>query len=214
MLAFTVVPLRAQEVVEYSYVVSEGVGTVYIPPTHVRFWFHKTLSEGDLKEGLQAVEPLELALREHLIGREVRPSKLEFYAPAVTSLAEGKSHVSAELQFSMAGLIGGETGPARFADLCEEMRGLAEAFGAHVTGPELLVAEKDVTIREAVEEATKQAFTAASGAARALDGTIRSVEQVKVDEIIWNAPPDTQADYPNTEVIACTARVTVTYIIQ
>ncbi len=214
LLVSTAVPLRAQEVVEYSYVVSEGVGTVYVAPTHVRFWLHKVLSEGDLKAGLRAVEPFDLAMREYLNGREIRPSSLEVFAPAVTSLSEGKSQVAVELRFSMAGMIGGETGPARFADLCEQMRAFGEAFESVVSEPELVVAEKETAIRDAVEEATKQAFTAASGAASALGGSIRSVEQVKVDGIDWNAPPDTQADYPNTEVIACTARVTVTYIIQ
>lgn len=214
ILVFSGVPLGAQEVVEYSYVVSEGTGTVYVTPTHVRFWLHKELSNGDLKEGLSAVAPLDVAMREYLNGREIRPSSLEVFAPAVTSLAEGRSRVAVELRFSMAGMVGGETGPARFADLCEQMRAFGGAFLASVSEPELVVAEKNVAIRDAVEEATRQAFVAGSGAANALGGSIRSVEQVKVDDISWNGPPDTQADYPNIEVIACTARVTVTYIVQ
>ncbi len=198
---------------ESSFIVSDGVGTVYAPPSHVAFWLHFSLPEGDLRRGLAAAKPIEGQLREFFANRESRPVTTDIYPPHVASLEEGRSKVTVELRFSMAGLMGGETGAAKFGGLCEEIKVLGKKLVCGVSEPAMVIAEDSVTIQEAVHEATKQAFTAASGAAAALGAEIRTVERVKVLEITWNDPPDTEAIYPNIERVACTARVRVTYVL-
>ena len=117
------------------------------------------------------------------------------------------------LKFSMAGLVGGETGAAKFGALCDLLNVLGEKLLCRVSEPDLVVAEGRRIIQEAVQEATRQAFTAASGAAAALGVDIRTVERVKVRSVEWNNPPNTEATYPTIERVACTARVTVTYTL-
>jgi hypothetical protein len=198
---------------ESSFIISDGVGTVYTPPSHVAFWLHFSLPEGDLRRGLAAAKPIEGKLREFFANRELRPVATDIHPPHVASLKESRSEVTVELRFSMAGLMGGETGAAKFGELCEEIKVLGKKLVCSVSEPTMVIAEKNVAIQEAVHEATKQAFTAASGAAAALGSEIRTVERVKVLEITWNDPPDTEAAYPNIERVACTVRVRVTYVL-
>ncbi len=196
---------------ETAHVVSDGVGTVYVPPSHVRFWLHYELPVGDLETGLVASTALEVPLRAYLGARELRPSSLEIDPPHVASLEESRSTIAIALSFSMAGLVGGEVGAAKFGNLCESIKLLGQDLGYTVSGPHLEIAESAAVIKDAVQVATEQAYIGASGVAAALNGAVREVERVTIQGIEWNNPPDTEASYPTIELIACTARVQVTY---
>ena len=50
MIAPTAMAQESTEPVEPAYVISDGIGTVYLPPTHVSFWLHYRLPEGDLEK--------------------------------------------------------------------------------------------------------------------------------------------------------------------
>lgn len=199
---------------DVTFVTSDGVGSVYMPPSHVSFWLHYPLPEGDLSEGFPAARALDVALREYLAAQELRPTSTDVYPPSLIALEGSLAETSVEVRFSMAGLVGGELGAIKFGGLCEAMKTLGAALGCRVSNPNLLLAEKNVPIQDAVAEATKQAFVSASGAAAALGATIRSVAEVKIGEVVWNNPPETEATFPNIETIACTASVQVTYELQ
>jgi uncharacterized protein YggE len=202
----------AQEI-DPARVVSEGVGTVYAPPSHVSFWLHFKLPSEDLESGLVAGRLSEEQFRSYLSGREFRAASIDVYPPAVLSLEEGTSQVSVELRFSMAGLVGGEIGTEKFGALCDAMKLLGKEFTCQVSGPHMILGEEAVVIQEAVQEAVRAAFTAASGAATALGSSLQAVQRISIRSVEWNAPPDTEASYPNIESVACTVRVSVTYLI-
>ena len=205
--------LQAQEA-ERAFVSSGGTGTVYVPPTHVVFWFHKLETAESLTESLAGSVAFGPAIREAFAQQELRPSKVESSAPAVVSLEGNAVRVSVEAQFPMAGYAGGEIGAAKLGELCDQIKAIAKSAGCELAGPRFVTAEKNAAIQSAVEEAAKNALTAAIGAEKALHAPIRAVELVEVEKITWNAPPDTEVTYPTIEQVACTAAVRVSYILE
>lgn len=205
------VPAPAQVEEEPASVVSDGTGTVYLAPTHLRFILQYESSSDNLKQALTAQSAQTLALREYLGAREMRPASLEVYPPRIDSMTGSQCSWTVDLRFSMAGLVGGEAGAIKLGGLCENIKAMGKALDCRVSDPEFEVAEKTVAIQDAVKEACRQAHTAAAGAAMALSAEIRQVSKVQVLHIAWNDPPNAPAQYPNIEVVSCTATVRVTY---
>jgi uncharacterized protein YggE len=108
----------------------------------------------------------------------------------------------------------GENAMVKFGELCEQMREITAGLGSELTGPHFITTEKAAVTQDAVQEATKDAYPAAVGAAAAMNVTVRAVDLVDVGTITWNAPPDTEATFPTVAQIACTAEVRVTYVLE
>jgi len=203
----------AQEPV-LALAVSKGTGTVYIPPTHVVFRLHATVTADTMEASLKASGKLEEVLREFMVLQELRPSTFEVSAPAILSVEGNTVRSSAELRFSMAPYAGGEAGAAKLGALCDVMQQFAQEQDCVLSKPDFVSTEKDSVIRNAVHEATKNAYTAAAASAAALGATISAVDTVEVGEITWNGPADTEVVYPTVEQIACTAEARLTYLLE
>ncbi len=205
--------LSAQDTI-VSFVTSTGSGTVYTRPTHAVFWLHDDIAKENLESALKAAGRLGTVLREFTTVNELRPTLFEVSTPAITSLADSQIRTTIELQFSMAPFAGGEAGAAKFGALCDLLKAFSKENTCQLSTPEFITTEEAAVVQNAVEEATKNAYTAAAGAARALGATIRSVDVVEVGQIKWNAPAESKVTYPTIEQIACTAEAKITYLLE
>lgn len=203
----------AQEV-ERSYVTSTGKATVYTVPTHAIFWLHRTITAEKVNLALEESTKVDPAIREALTLKELHPTLLETSTPTIVSVEQNTVRVSTELRFSMSTYMAGESNLIRFGELCEQLKAIAAGVGAELTGPQFMTTEKSSVTQEAVQEAAKDAFPAAAGAAAALNVSVRTVDTMDVGTITWNAPPDTEATFPTVVQIACTAEVRVTYLLE
>jgi uncharacterized protein YggE len=199
----------AQEV-ERSFVTTSGKATVYTAPTHVVFWIHHTITRDTLTLALEDSTTVDAAVREVVTLKELHPSLLETSTPAIISSVDNSVRVSTEIRFSMTAYAMGENAMVKFGELCEQMREITAGLGSELTGPHFITTEKAAVTQDAVQEATKDAYPAAVGAAAAMNVTVRAVDLVDVGTITWNAPPDTEATFPTVAQIACTAEVRVT----
>lgn len=203
----------AQEV-ERSFVTSTGKATVYTAPTHAVFWIHRTIAAEKVNLALEESTKVDPKVREALTQKELHPTLLETSTPAVVSVQENTVRVSTELRFSMSTYLAGESNLIRFGELCEQLKEIAAGLGGELTGPHFMTTEKSSVTQEAVQEAAKDAYPAAVGAAAALNVAVRAVDTMDVGTITWNAPPDSEATFPTVLQIACTAEVKVTYILE
>ncbi len=203
----------AQEV-ERSFVTTSGKATVYTAPTHVVFWIHHTITRDTLTLALEDSTTVDAAVREVVTLKELHPSLLETSTPAIISSVDNSVRVSTEIRFSMTAYAMGENAMVKFGELCEQMREITAGLGSELTGPHFITTEKAAVTQDAVQEATKDAYPAAVGAAAAMNVTVRAVDLVDVGTITWNAPPDTEATFPTVAQIACTAEVRVTYVLE
>ncbi len=203
---------HAQDV-ERSFVTTSGKATVYTAPTHAIFWIHRTIASETLTLALEEGTKVDAAVREAITLKDLHPTLLETSTPAIISTAENTVRVSTEIRFSMSPYVMGEGSMVKFGELCEQLKTIAAAIG-DFTGPHLMTTEKATVTQDAVQEAAKEAYPAAAGAAEALGVAVRSVDLVDVGAIVWNAPPDTEATFPTVAQLACTAEVRVTYILE
>lgn len=204
-------PLQEQPI---TIVTSTGIGTVYTRPTHAVFWFHETAAADTLEAALKASAKLGTVLREFTVEKELRPTLFEISTPAVVDLESCQVRTSIEIRFSMAPFAAGEAGAARFGALCDQLKAFAKDQHCELSHPGFMTTEAAAVVQDAVVEATKNAYTAAAGAATALGTGIRSVDTVDVSAIRWNSPPDTEATYPTLEQLACTAETRITYWLE
>lgn len=202
------------ERVEAPRVTASGKATVYSTPTHVQFWLHKMITAEQLDLAVKESANVDPAVREIVTARELHPTVLETAMPAITALAENQVRVSTELQFSMSPYAMGENSSIKFAELCEQLKEIAATLGSELSGPIFITTERSAVTQDAVQEAAKEAYPAAVGAAAALNVAVRAVDLVEVVTITWNAPPDTEATFPTLAQIACTAEVRVTYTLE
>lgn len=204
---------HAQEV-ERSFVTTTGKATVYTAPTHVVFWIHHTITQDTLTGALEESTKVDAAVREVITLKELHPALLETSTPAIISAQENTVRISTEVRFSMTAYAMGENAMVKFGELCEQMKEITVELGSEFTGPHFIATEKAAVTQDAVQEATKDAYPAAVGAAAAMNVAVRAVDLVDVGAITWNTPPDTEATFPTVAQIACTAEVRVTYVLE
>lgn len=203
----------AQEV-ERSFVTSTGKATVYTAPTHAVFWLHRVIKAERVNQALEESTKVDSAIRDGLTQMELHPTLIETSTPAIVSAKDSTVRVSTEVRFSMGPYLAGESNLIRFGELCEQLKEVAAGLGAELSEPGFMTTEKRTVTQEAVQEAAKQAFPAAKGAAEALGISVQTVDTMEVGAITWNTPPDTEAVYPTVLQLACTAEVKVTYILE
>lgn len=204
---------HAQEV-ERSFVTTTGKATVYTAPTHVVFWIHHTITQGTLTLALEESTKVDAAVREVVTLKELHPALLETSTPAIISTVDNSVRISTEIRFSMSAYAMGDNAMIKFGELCEDMKELSAGLGSELKGPHFMTTEKAAVTQDAVQEATKDAYPAAVGAAAAMNVVVRAVDLVDVGTITWNAPPETEATFPTVAQIACTAEVRVTYVLE
>lgn len=204
---------RAQDV-ERSFVTTTGKATVYTAPTHVVFWIHHTITQETLTLALEQSARVDAAVREVITLKELHPALLETSTPAIFSAQDNTVRISTEVRFSMSAYAMGENAMVKFGELCEDMKEISAGLGSELTGPHFITTEKAAVTQDAVQEAAKEAYPAAVGAAAALNVAVRSVDLVDVGAITWNTPPDTEAAFPTVAQMACTAEVRVTYVLE
>jgi len=197
-----------------TIVSSTGVGTVYTRPTHAVFWLHEVVTAETLELALKSSASLGTAFREFTVEKELRPTLFEISTPAVMDLEGCQVRTSIEVRFSMAPYTAGESGASKFGALCDHLKAFAKASNCELSQPDFVTTEAAAAVQDAVAEATKNAYTAAAGAASALGTTIRSVDAVEVGTLRWNDPPDTEAQFPTIEQLACTAEARITYLLE
>lgn len=202
------------EKIELPRVTTSGKATVYTPPTHVQFWIHRTITAEKLSLAMEEGMKVDPSVREVITLQELHPTTIETSTPAIVSVPENAVRVSTEIQFSMSPYSMGENSSIKFGELCEQIRAIVAGLGGELSGPHFITTEKAAVTQDAVQEAAKDAYPAAVGAAAALNVAVRSVELVDVGAITWNAPPDTETSFPTVAQIACTAEVRVTYAIE
>lgn len=202
------------EKMELPRVTTTGKATVYTPPTHVRFWIHRTITAEKLSLAMDEGMKVDPSVREAIALQELHPTTIETGMPTILSLPDNTVRVSTELQFSMSPYSMGENSSVKLGELCEQIRAIAAGLGSELSGPHFITTEKAAVTQDAVQEAAKDAYPAAVGAAAALNVGVRAVEVVDVGTITWNAPPDTETTFPTVGQIACTAEVRVTYSLE
>lgn len=207
-------PFAPAQEVERTFVTTTGKATVYTVPTHVGFWMHRTVTADKLNLALEESTKVDPAIREAFTLKELHPTMLETSTPAIVSALDNTVRVSTEIRFSMSPFVTGEAAMIKFGELCEQIKGIADGLGSELTGPHFLTTEKATVTQEAVQEAAKEAYPAAAGAAEAVGVAIHSVEQMDVGTITWNAPPDTEANFPTVAQLSCTVEVRVTYALE
>ncbi len=204
---------HAQEL-ERSFVTTTGKATVYTATTHVVFWIHHTITQDTLTLALEESTKVDATVRERITLEELHPALLETSTPAIIAAQDNSVRISTEVRFSMTAYAMGENAMVKFGELCEQMKEIAAGLGSEMTGPHFMTTEKAAVTQDAVQEAAKDAYPAAVGAAAALNLTVRAVDLVDVGTITWNAPPDTEATFPTVAQIACTAEVRVSYVLE
>lgn len=215
-----------------SYVTATGEATVFAPPTHVTFHvkFSATLPAPEAadtpKEGAADVAPAapETAtnaavvdrlnqatsdLRKALNDLDLHPVEFKATVPTVRAANTREVACVARLRFSLSGFSSPDTGPSQFADLCDKLALVAQRGGATLQGPAFEVDDKESLQRNAVTQATTNAYPIGDAIALALTSRIDYVETVKVIELKLDEN-DTE---PNLKQLSCTAKVEVTYAV-
>ncbi len=208
-----------------SYIEVDAEHTVLVQPTYVEFGviFDVELPPGPQDPApagadslLQTVDERQKAFRQAINELELRPIEIEFSTPTVRNTILPAVAGAARMKYSLAGFANPETGPAQFAALCDTLAGIAKKLEVGFVGPEFGVEDKESVVRNAVTQATTNAYPISDALALALSARIESVETVKVTEIKWSANGEPvkgvmpSLDY-NLRQIACTAKVHVTY---
>lgn len=212
-----------------SYVTATGEATVFAPPTHVTFHvkISATLPAPEAadtpKEGAADAAPetatnaavvdrLNQAtsdLRKALNDLDLHPVEFEATVPTVRAANTREVACVARLRFSLSGFSSPDTGPSQFADLCDKLALVAQRGGATLQGPAFEVDDKESLQRNAVTQATTNAYPIGDAIALALTSRIDYVETVKVIELKLDEN-DTE---PNLKQLSCTAKVEVTYAV-
>lgn len=236
LLAISVAPFAApaQEPIT-SYVTATGEATVFAPPTHVTFHVkfsaalpepaaeaEETPKEGTAEAPAPAApeDPTNAAvvarlnqatsdLRKALNDLDLHPVEFEATVPTVRAANTREVACVARLRFSLSGFSSPDTGPAQFADLCDKLTLVAQRGGATLQGPAFEVEDKESLQRNAVTQATTNAFPIGDAIALALSSRIDYVETVKVAEL----KIDENDTEPNLKQLSCTAKVEVTYAV-
>lgn len=211
--ALLAVSAPAQDLPPMTKVENTGEATVYEAPAHVEFYFHLTVKEENLEKAMATALQFEENLHSRLDAEELRTSDLEVSMPMVTDLKEKIMVTTARLRFPMTSYISPDTGPGQFARLCDRLTALSVQMNCLIAGPEFLPADRDRMIASAVTAATENAYPSADAAAAALKNAIYAVDHVVIDNIQWNATPDSKLPEPTTAHISCTAWVRVIYAL-
>jgi len=132
----------------------------------------------------------------------------------VPDMEAAEASVSAKLRFNAVRFTDAKEGPALFAELCDQVRALAESLAiprGFREGPFLGLADTEPVERAAVALAVENAYPVAEAAADVMGAQIDSVLSVKVLDVTWNKDETWRAPLPDLKFTTCTARVHVTY---
>lgn len=201
--------------------------TVAATPDYVEFWLHREGAGATYVAATEAALRLEPTLRQALEERKLSPIEIHFSGLAIPeSIMEPKgsaaslsraprqaAYQSARLQFPGGAFTTGEDGPKQLAALCDTMQDLAKELKCSLEGPILGVKDTEALRQSAIARALENAYPAAEGAARLMRTNIMAVEKVQIEDIEWNADPDSRSRQPDLHRVTCTARVRVTYSI-
>ncbi|MBI2425347.1 MAG: hypothetical protein HYV27_21150 [Candidatus Hydrogenedentes bacterium] len=213
IMLFAALTATAQETEQPPFVESTGEATVFGVPTEVSFALRHTDQGDTLEAALNAALVFESAFKAALASHPAQPLSFELHGPVVIDPVLPAVESTVVLRFGLSSLSGGQQNLTAFGVLCDGIRALAEAQGASISAPQLGIAQdaQDALVREAVQTATENAYTAADSAAKALGAPILTINLVQVLETVWNDPAAGHGIMPNLRQYACTASVRVLY---
>ncbi|HIJ72508.1 MAG TPA: hypothetical protein HPP83_00255, partial [Candidatus Hydrogenedentes bacterium] len=122
--------------------------------------------------------------------------------------------VTARVRFSAVPFGESEKGPRLFAELCDDVRGLAAEMGCRVTGPFFDVENRGPHEKHVIGEAVRNAFSAGEAAASVMDAELIGVDSVDVLDVDWRGNNDPERREPDFRSVECEARVKVTYAFE
>lgn len=222
-IACFAVAAAAQEVIT-SFVEADGTATIYAPPTHVDFVvvFHAAPQAASTEKdaapaptapsNTAAVDQLiETAngFRKSVNDLDLHPVEFEVSTPTVRNAVTVEVSCAARMRFSLSGFANPDTGPRQFAELCDKLATLSQSANSELQGPLFDIEDKESVQRNAVTQATTNAYPIGDAIALSLSSRIDYVDSVKVLEIAFETNPTE----PNLKQIACTAKVHVTYAV-
>lgn len=211
MALFLVSTVSAQEAAPLSAIECDGAATVDTAPTYVEFWLHARSVGATFAEAATKTLTFEQSLRKELETRQLTFMDLSMSNLAIPNSLAREANISARLRFNAVPLSTGETGPQKFAELCDKVVDISNALGCAFSGPVLGTEDTTAVEEAAIARAIEKAYPSAKAAAQIMRGQIVAVDRVSVVDLTWNKAPDSQAVQPDIRRLTCTARVRVSY---
>lgn len=194
----------------YASIHNTGEATVEARPNHVDFWLTREFTADTMQEAMAEADGFEQRVAETLNehGVSAHETLVGEKRPVDAALPLVQRFV--RIRFQHHAFRNPEDGMEQFAAVCDGVRRVAEELDSTLEGPYYELADKASVEQTAVSRAMEEAYPLAHSAAQLMQGGIRAVDHVEIQEISWERPMRATEEALQERMI-CVARVRVTY---